>query len=539
MMIFALLLSNTPVYVEDFHSHEPDWANHFALEGDPPLAVEATPAFKRAMVHALPDEPNYHKTEEVEIIIGRDQDTYDLTETIHVVGAYLRGLHRGVTLKFTSAAASGLHVHYPQTNPGPGTSYALDGPWKGYGGTAKIENLILQGSNAEGSRALIMQRTVRIRDVEAFDWGWHCFHLTADVTRTEASIDGAISNANMSELIRVRGVRCGSKPGFDPKRVSAANPLGRRPWGSALRIEGGDANVVYTRMANGSNCAGWAIDDVGFLGNTHVIPHSVLNFHGVQQWEHDIANHPQATTAEKRDFATFGKAVGQTLHLAYRVQNSNARSLVLDPYVEGSQPIVHVPSPATVVGGPGGADTPETLRLRAGQLDGTWRNIKKPTEPGLTATDEVWLGEGNGTMLTFFPRGDGGQPYRMRYKRFENDDPTKKTAAAGFYRWDHANANSRISYYFTGDKSYEQSDPSKQKLDPGRMILPDHYRGYWGKARKVIAGTHGSPALAGLNAANFRPGDRYEPIEATEGFIGWVVQTSSVGNVWRPYGRIE
>src|SRR5215467_5681149 len=128
--------NNEPVYIEDFRRNQPDWANASNPNGDPASDVDWLPAFKRAAFYHLTTattEPlRYQRTYQRLVLVGRTRSQYNLSGTLHLFGLRLEGLYPGVELHFLRGT-DGIHVHYPKTPTGSGTSFNLPAPVTDYG----------------------------------------------------------------------------------------------------------------------------------------------------------------------------------------------------------------------------------------------------------------------------------------------------------------------------------------------------------------------------------------------------------------------
>jgi len=197
------MIDNQPAYVEDFRSQRPDWANANNPNGDPDADTDWLPAFKRAafshLTTATTEPLRFQCTYQRFIFVGRTRSEYKLSGTLHLFGLRLEGPYPGVALNF-NRGTDGIHIHYPKTAPGPGTSFDVPAPETDYGGACTLRNLQINGSNAEGTRGIIIQDASLLDTVGVSGFGWHGFHVTASVARTLSSIDGAISNANGTTL---------------------------------------------------------------------------------------------------------------------------------------------------------------------------------------------------------------------------------------------------------------------------------------------------------------------------------------------------
>ena len=551
-MIFVLA-NNEPAYIEDFRSAQPDWANGNDANGDPGPETDWLPAFKRAaydhLVPELGDSLRFQHTYQRLVLVGRSRFQYKLSNTLDLFGIRLQGLYPGVQLYFDQGT-DGIHIHYPRMGSEPGTSFDLPKPVKDYGGECTLANLSISGVNIPphftqgvGTRGIIIQRASLLESVAVSNFGWHAFHVTADHGRTTGDIDGAISNANGTTLLHCSAFECGHAPGIDPRRVTPANPTGYRPFGSGLRLEGQDTNVCYTRSFNGTNCARWAIDDVGYLGNRHDLPQCANCYHDVTQWETDISTygsrHQNAIPGEpeERDFRTYNVPTGNRVQFGYHIENANARSILLNPYVEGAHPppIVDVRAPSFVIGGIDGEDTRWTKRISSGGLTNEWRftgytAVKKP--------DETWLSESDpskdpnnlplpphGVFISLCANAENRVPYRLKYIHFKDDDQQQAEQSdhwAGFFRLDRD--DKQIALALTGGSSYEKTAAGglSRKLQEGSLILPSHYRvANYTHFRKVEYGAANDLASIelALIAADRQVGDAYICLQPVAGGV--------------------
>lgn len=553
-MTMIVIDNNEPCYIEDFRRKQPDWANNNDPNGDPDPDIDWLPAFKRAAYYHLTTKPSeslrFQRTYQRFIFVGRTRGQYKLSGTLHLFGLRLEGLYPRVELNFNQGT-DGIHIHYPKSPPGTGTSFNLPAPITDYGGVCTLRNLLIRGTTAEGTRGVIIQRTSFLDAVDVFDFGWHGFHVTADVNRTIDSIDGVISNANGTTLLSCGAHNCGHFPGTDPRLVSTANPNGYRPFGSGLRLQGGDANICYTRSFSGTNCARWAIDDVGYLGNQHVLPHCADCYHIVPQWEEDISLHPSANAIEKRDFRIYEVTAGNRVQFAYHIENSNARSILMSPYVEGATttPIVDVHFPSFVIGGIGGKDTKYTKRIKSGELTNSWKFF---ADGPLETRDETWFSEGEGCFITLLAKADhSSRPYRWKYIHFKDDNERLAEQSdrwAGFFRLDRANLNSQIAFALTGDKSYEKTSLGalSRQLEPGRLVMFSHYRATnFTQFRKVEYGiANDLPAIeAALPAGDREIGDAYICLRPSAGSVHEAVVINDPQNsgtkIWAMVSHVQ
>jgi hypothetical protein len=133
--------NNEPSYIEDFRSEQPDWANGNDRGGDPGPDTDWLPAFKRAAFCHL-------------TMVANDPLAFQHT--------YQR------------------------------TGFDLPQPIKDYGGECTLSNLLISSTGdarAEVSRGVIIQRASRLEKIDVSGFGWHGFHVTADVHRTVDNIE--------------------------------------------------------------------------------------------------------------------------------------------------------------------------------------------------------------------------------------------------------------------------------------------------------------------------------------------------------------
>lgn len=507
------LSKHEPVPIENFWRSGPDFFNGYAAGGD---GTDWLPAFKRASIShlthktgaTLPKQRTYART----ILIGESRAVYQLSDKLNLFGLWLEGLHSGAELYFPNS--DGIHIHYPSTSAGGGTSQALPAPFTGFGGSAAVKNLIIRGKNVPGTRGVIIQRASSFEDVQVFNFGWHGWHITADVTRDENSQDPGISNANGVEMYNCKAHGCGKFPGTSPRWVTVANPTGQRPWGSGLRIQGGDANILTNISYDGSSCAGWSIDDSGFLGNFHLGPHCDNCEHFIAQWELDISQHPQATLAEQNEFNTYGKLLGEKINFSYRMSGGNSRGTLMNPYVEGATPtpLIDVQSPNFVISGIGGAVTSGTRRLQPSAMTGEWVFGN--------GVQTMALGDSLSGSFVRFQSPTAGLPLRFRYD-----------SAAKRYRMDYGAANALQTFWITsGESSQGSRSVAAGTLTAGRLVLPDHYVG-----SAYLPTMHGPEASLPVITDSHPVGSRYivtDPIDG--GASEYRVVLAEGVKTWRP-----
>ena len=515
MTVHRKLRSNEPLYIEDFWRSGPDSHNGQNANGD---GNDWLPAFNRAARHHLTTAAGannpLHRTYQRRIFVGRDEQTYRLSGTLRLFGLWLEGL-TDVTELFFDQGTDGIRIDSPTAGNDTGTSNDVPAPYTGFGGYATIKNLIINGEEAPGTRGLIIHRTALIEDVTVMNWGWHGFHLTADVTRTwdpAAFDDPGSSNANKSTFTRCIAQRVGFFPGTHTSWVTPTNPTGQRPYGSGLRIQGGDGNVCLTTQFNGRECARFAIFDSGFLGNVHHIPHCVTCRHTVTQLELDIFNGVLGTPVpgperdrEILEFDTYGQGVGEMAQFAYAATNPNSRGKLDNPYVEGASvtPIVDTRSPNWVAGGIGGAETATTKRFNPNRSIGEfwWEHTDAQSNAVRTA-----LNSGFGVVLNVTP--PDGQPLRLKYNSFPGNTPTAPGSDdLGYFRCDVANSNAQKPFLITGQNAQTVDGRSVPAgtLAAGRMVFPFGY--YVTQSRLPVAyGTRAAlPDLSDEQTADTYP----------------------------------
>lgn len=487
MTVNLKLQRNEPLYIEDFWRAGPDSYNGQAAGGD---AADWLPAFRRASLHHLTSRTGannpLHRTYQKQVLLGRSEQTYRVSDTIHLFGLHLEGLTDQVEL-FFHAGTDGIRIHNPTTAADDGTSEGLPAPYTGYGGTATIKRLILNGTEAAGTRGLIIHRRTACEDVIVTNWGWHGINLTADALRTydpELYDDPGSSNANFSSFIRCTAQNVGFVPGTHPSWVTPTNPTGQRPYGSGLRIQGGDANIVYSSQFNGRDCARFAIFDSGFLGNIHVVPHCVTCRHTVTQLELDIYSGalgtPEPGTLRDREileFDVYGAALGNFASFSYAMTNANSRGLLLCPYIEGASvtPVLDTRGQNFVISGIGGSETSTTKRFNPNRMVGeyTWEHVD--TQSNLVSTR---INSGSGTIMHVATPESGGQPFRLKYNSFIGNTPGAPGADHhGWLRMDVANANSQVAYLISGQRSQTADGRTVAggTLSAGRMCFPLGY----------------------------------------------------------------
>ena len=230
-------------------------------------------------------------------------------------------------------------------------------------------------------------------------FGWHGFHATAGVRRTVDNIDGAISNANGTTLLNCSAYNCGHFPGTDnrnwrvsPIQMGIALSAAALGWKEAMPI-----SIIREVSAARSVPGGRSMtSDSWAIGTTCLSARTV--YHDVTQWETDISTYstrqgnPIHADPEERDFRTYNVPTGHRVQFAYHIENANARSILMNPYVEGAMvpPIVDVRAPSLVIGGIGGEDTRWTKRISS---RGAYEWWKFTGNTFVQKTDETWLSE--------------------------------------------------------------------------------------------------------------------------------------------------
>lgn len=487
MTVTLKLRNNEPLYIEDFWRSGPDSYNGQAASGD---SDDWLPAFRRLSLHHLTsrtgaDHP-LHRTYQRRILLGRSEQTYRVSDTIHLFGAWLEGLTDQVELFFHNGT-DGIRVHNPTTAADDGTSEGLPAPFTGYGGQATLKNLILNGTEAPGTRGLIIQRRAFCENVSVTNWGWHGINITADALRTfdpDAYDDPGSSNANFCTLNLCLAQRVGFFPGTHPSWVTPTNPTGQRPFGSGLRIQGGDANIIQTSQFNGRDCARFAIFDSGFLGNVHIVPHCVTCRHTVTQLELDILNGALGTPVpgslrdrELLEFDTFGATLGNFASFAYAMTNANSRGLLICPYVEGASvaPVLDTRGQNFVISGIGAVETATTRRFNPNRSAGAyqWEHIDAQDN-----TITSVLNAGSGVVMQVATPESGGQPFRLKYNSFVDNTPgAPGSDHRGFLRMDVANANTQVAFLVSGQRAQapDGRTVADGTLAAGRMCFPLGY----------------------------------------------------------------
>lgn len=499
MTVNLKLAFNEPVYIEDFWRSGPDFYNGMDANGD---GTDWLPAFRRVSLHHLTSKTGanspLHRTYQRRVYLGRDQQTYSISDTLELFGIWLEGLTDQVELYFPNGS-NGVRIHNPDTVTRDGTSHALPAPYTGYGGTVTLKNLIINGVEGEGTRGLLVHRRMNAERVIVTNWGWHGINITADALRfpydADAYDDPGSSNANFCTLTLCEAQNVGFNPGTHVSWVTPTNPTGQRPFGSGLRIQGGDANIILTTQFNGRDCARYAIFDSGFLGNTHIDPHCVTCRHTVTQLELDIYNGALGTEEpgslrdrELLEFDVFGAELDTFASYAYAMTNLNSRGVLLSPYVEGASvtPVIDTRGQNFVIGGIGGAETPTTRRFNPNRMIGpyTWEHVD-----GQGNTMRVEMNPGSGNLMTITP--PDGQPFRLKYNSFPNNTPEAPGSEDyGYLRLDVANSNAQKAFLITGQLAQTQDgrDVAAGTLSAGRMVIPLGY--YVTQARlPVVHGT--------------------------------------------------
>ncbi len=534
-----VLNDNSPKYVEEFYSENSDVFNSYNGGKDPKPSDDYWPAFARASVSHLSLDPSKRlrkqRTYGFPILLGKTQDVYRLSRPLPAFASFI-GLYAHVQLKFYDDT-NGVFVHYPDAGRSVGTLHGGPeilptelGDWEGYGAyRIVLKNIAIIGTHAEGTRGLVIHRACTVEDCWIQNFGWHGVHITADSKRNPGA-----SNANGSFIQGLHVERCGWNPGEEHKAGGDYdqrpwNPNRLRPFGSGLRIEGGDANVIKVIGYSGRFNAYAAIHDSGFLGNHHIMPHCVVGTDGLRQGGFelkadyrticdDVANYvkehrssskgdPLYKKAEhdQREFCYYDANIGDRVKVAYVINNPAAYTKLETPYVEVTEPpsIIHVEKPSMVSMGTGGRLWEGTTRqdaigfhgsVRVGPLEGT-NNSPPPSityglAPGVLSQ-----------MRTGSQRQSGRKgEYRFKYVNFNNDDPSSPgphDQHAGWYRLDSRGANKFVTLLMTAF----ESQLAGRTHDEGRICIPQEV--LLGRtARRLILGNQPTPQQAKLDPTN-------------------------------------
>lgn len=460
-------------YVEDYFRGGGDWFNGYAPGGD--SLDDWRPAFARYLTQhlttrtgaSLPKQRTYRQPT---LWLGKEHQNYPVGGTLNIFGATICGLFPAATITFAPGVTKGIHVHSPDVGSSNGTSHWLDGIWApfaGYGGGVHLQDVILQMHGATvGGIGLLIQGGAHVNNVQILDPGYHGIYVTAGVQRGSQTPETAefpgYSNSNTVNLERIYVSHPGRYPGQSTFWVTDANPNGYRPFGCGLKIEGPDANdvSVFRFKCNGldvnnGGAMGWAIDDNSFLGCTFRQCFSVNNERYVSQWESDIVNGTYGAPTDDEldefdhpDSDVYGNplatqvGVGGKVNFAFRSRTS-AASEWHRFYVEGSTPdaLIDIRLPSFRV------------QRRGSMEQATW-GFENPD----SANDRDSIDIAKNKHFFVIENGATGDVYNL-------------TSRNEFIRLDHKGTNN-CPFYITGD----DSQASGRDLDPGKMILSNHYR---------------------------------------------------------------
>lgn len=204
-------------YIEDWFRGGPDWFNGYAPGGD--SASDWLPAFARYCTNQrdtrVSQSNRYQRgTKQAPCYIGAEQDTYEVSDTIHCFGSHFIGLTSKAEIKFSATCMTGLVSHYPRTSIGPGSSHKLDGiwaPWAGHGnGGLIVEDLYVTGRFCEGSIGILVRAGLRLNRVYVGDWGWKGIDINADIQRGNATT-GSAAIGDTQVLVGNRVTNVGSR----------------------------------------------------------------------------------------------------------------------------------------------------------------------------------------------------------------------------------------------------------------------------------------------------------------------------------------
>jgi hypothetical protein len=508
------------LYVEDFYSTEADDFNGNNLEGD---GNDWWPAFQRALVFHIDTEKLLAKqrTTAPILYVGRDHKEYKISKTLHIFGIEMVGIENSIVLNFVSGT-DGFVFHYPDSGNVSGTFHpqfynvelALK-PYEGFGSNiSKLKNLYLKSPESEGNRGIIIHKTCQLENIQVSNFGWHGIHVDASISRMVGA-----GNANGCIFNNISAFYCGEMPGSSSTNVAPWRTSTRRGYGSGLRFNGGDSNVIINNSCDTTFNAFAGIHDTSFLGNTHILPHCHSNtnniggfiidqehkdiFNSASQW---ISDNPAGCSLyhsdreewdrlvglaneDIRSFRTLDYPVGERMGYAYVMDSLNSRGLLLSPYIESSTAnggLVWGTGQNMSIGGIGGRYI-NMLFFKDRKINGEislkpHEGILNPPEGTSAPAPALIFGpaEKTGTVVRFdkgSTRPGYNKNYRLKYINYYDDDVSKGGPTdVGFWRLDHANINGRVAGLLTDEGS---KLPGRTTTEPGRFW--DKQRHYTGK----------------------------------------------------------
>lgn len=376
-------------------------------------------------------------------------------------------LIRKMSITGSGGATSGTVFKFPAGMHGIISHRPTTAPAQtpGAGDNSLIERIIIKGGgeNAVQAHGVIMHARTILRDVQITLFSGNGLH-----------IEGNLGAPQPTETSLWQIQNCSVDSCQD-----------------GLYVHGPDANAGCAIALDCRDNRGWGINDESFLGNTYVACHTNNNRSG-----------------------------------SYRCIDPNARSLFLNCYSEGGQPLAMIRSPSIVLGGMVSVDpTAKPLWLHPSGFVNPIRGI-------------TWRNTGN-PLLGGFLGGTGGANAALELHRFTPDaseDPHPY----------------RIQYGYTGQAGWWELVFANLGTSPFRFSTTAADVGgsqvwmengiYLGRiAERIKVHVHDGPPSdptetwhRGDRILNSRP----VPGDLHNGWSGWICVESGNPGVWKGFGQI-
>ncbi len=520
--------------------HPPSDAQHkVSVSGPYPKVVEDywqesdgddwRPALLRIQLESYTEwQPGFIYPFQVPVVFGaRGRNHYEFSAHVPISGLRLIAAVPGaVDLTFPNGT-DGFRVHFASTPSQVGSAEVQESAadigelydlMVGRTASASFEGLTIVGSNGADTFGVMCYRNVTMENCEVRNFGAYGVFVDADVTRgpdlATAQANGGAGNANQSIFRKVLLVANGQNPGVSRflSAVTADNPTGLNPIGGGMFFRGGDANICLVDSCAFIANAGYAVCDVGFLGNRYINPHADGNV-----WAADAAR--LAVPASTPGFWRPGTpAALDSVPLSFYWAGASNRAEVYGPYVESGAPYyvgrkahVHGPIGGTPVVAGGKVDADAVLGTREthqNTVNGTRYELQLPIN-GDSDSEEAYL-----ARLAVEETAAGSRPHldtaplKIGLRRYNGDDKASATVHdhrfAGCWTVNYNNTSPAAVAITTAHANTlgHVGRADGRRMLPGRLQVLDFY------LERMYFGVTNASALASVDTANLEAGTR-------------------------------
>ena len=523
----AALTGEYPRYIEDYRIDRPDWANQMNAAGD---GNDWRPALLRLQLEAYTERADGAPDANFQIPVlfgARGRSAYTFSAHVPVSGLSLIAAVPGAVALLFPNGTDGFRVHFPTDvaaqihGSAEGQETVADlGPLHplmlGRCAGASFHGLFIQGTGGEGTRGIAAYNVVKVSGCDIRGFASYGIDIDATALRArtpaEAIENGGSGNANHSLIEQTWLVGNGGNPGADVSKATTNNPLGLRPIGAGIRIQGADGNIVQVNHCRCISNNGFGIHDTGFLGNRFFNNEDVVN-----QWTAD-ADRLAVPADEPGFWRPEGVVAGDTVNLGSYWSGDSSQTLILGHYTES--PSTYYLGPKTLSVCPiGGTAFLAGGRIITGDLNvGTHQSAQdtlrsrryRQTLPidGDSGSEELYFGRLALEDLPGAPVAAAldGSPLQWGMRRYDDDDPASQVVHQQSYPgcWVlNYNDLSDVVFAITTAAANSLGHASRGSglpVQPGRMQLPAFY------LERTYQGVSTPTQIATLNGTQYEAG---------------------------------